>query len=431
MIEIIITENQLEFLVKSSNDKTDGILNEIKIPKELISIITKLGLNDVTLLSSIKKNMDVTPDQFKKLLKINDKELRDVLISSLLEDETIKRLLTVLSKAEKSGNQKDVVMTKNLLKKYMDDETIDALRQTFTKSEKEGILQPLVRKAVVRSTTPIGYDPLKLINVPSEILLPKMAPKTWSTKNRYDAWYLYNGMNPKYNTFTKIGDNTYRINDFLIPKSNLDAIVKYPKNKFSSVEIEKEMNFGAIHGNGGIEKGSDKFGNYIEFFDEWDLQPLKAFKKLPEKIRNFEVSSITGGKPFWTRNKIYYDEKGNYYNWDRSPLYLNTQRIKNEGFDGIVDYIATKNLKNVSAQESLDDWNKIASYSMSKTAFTVLVPLAAFIAIQQSKLKDKEKKVYFNMVAFGKKKNMTLKEVKEYCDTKANEQECEVIYQGI
>jgi hypothetical protein len=110
---------------------------------------------------------------------------------------------------------------------------------------------------------------------------------------------------------------------------------------------------------------------------------------------------------------------------------LNTQRIKNEGFDGIVDYIATKNLKNVSAQESLDDWNKIPSYSMSKTAFTVLVPLAAFIAIQQSKLKDKEKKVYFNMVAFGKKKNMTLKEVKEYCDTKANEQECEVIYQGI
>ena len=66
MIEIIITENQLEFLVKSSNDKTDGILNEIKIPRELINIITKLGLNDVSLISSIKKNMDVTPDQFKK-----------------------------------------------------------------------------------------------------------------------------------------------------------------------------------------------------------------------------------------------------------------------------------------------------------------------------------------------------------------------------
>lgn len=431
MIDIIITENQFKFLVNSSCEKTDGIIKEIKIPKEIINIITKLGFNDPNLISSIKKNIDVNPEQLKKLLKIDDKELKDILISSLHKDETIKRLLTVLSKAEKSMSQSDIVKTKDLLRKYMDDETIESLKQISVKSDKEGILQPLIRKAVVRSTTPIGYDPLKLINVPAEIILPKMTPKTWSTQNRYDAWYLYNGMKPRYNTFTKTGENTYRINNFLIPKSHLDAIVKYPKNKFSSVDIEKEMNFGAIHGNGGIEKGTDKFGNYIEFLDEWDLQPLKAFKKLPEKIRNFEVSSITGGKPFWTRNRIYYDEKGNYYNWDRSPLYLSTQKIKNQDFVGVVDYIATKNLKNVSAQESLNDWNKIASYGMDKTAFTILFPLSVWVAIQQSKLKDKEKKVYFNMVEFGKKKNMNLQQVKEYCDKESNEKECEIIYYNI
>lgn len=442
--EVLITEQRSKVIEKGlallGIKKTETVieeeqlfeqLNEIKIPKEIIGIITKLGLDDLNLISSIKKNLDINPDQLKKLLKFDNKELRDVLISSLQKDETIKRLLTVLSKAEESGSQSDIVKTKNLLRKYMDDETIESLKQISVNLGKQGLLQSLVRKAVVRSTTPIGYDPLKLINVPAEIFLPKMAPKTWSTKNRYDAWYLYNGMKPRYNTFTKTGENTYRINDFVIPKDNLDAIVKYPKNKFSSADIEKEMNFGAIHGNGGIEKGTDKFGNYIEFYDEWDLQPLKAFKKLPEKIRNFEVSSITGGKPFWTKNKIYYDEKGNYFNWDRSPLYLSVQKIKNMDYEGIVNYISTKNLRNVSEQEALDDWNRIANYGMNKTFFTMIVPISALNAIQYIKSKESEKKVYFNMVEFGKKKNMTLQQVKEYCDKESNEEECKIIYYNI
>ena len=424
-MKIIITEQQASVII----DKMKNLISMVLAQKEI----------DI-------KDLDIVPTFFPKrgikvILKLENKEdkkrareIVDDLLGGVGQfgDERKYNITTeqkrITQSVEKGLDRLGLTTSKGLSK---GEQLFQKLEREAKNRKKEGIVKPLVRQAVVRSTTPIGYDALKLINVPSEILLPKMAPKTWSTKNRYDAWYLYNGMKPRYNTFTKIGENTYRINNFLIAKPNLDAIVKYPKNKFSSVEIEKEMNFGAIHGNGGIEKGSDKFGNYIEFYDEWDLQPLKSFKFLPDKVRNFEVSSVTGGKPFWTRNRIYYDEQGNYYNWDRSPLYVNTQKIKHEGYDGVVDYIATKDLRNVSAQESLDDWNKIASYGMSKTAFTVLVPLAAFIAIQQSKLKDKEKKVYFNMVDFGKKKNMTLKEVKEYCDTKANEQECEVIYQGI
>lgn len=35
------------------------------------------------------------------------------------------------------------------------------------------------------------------------------------------------------------------------------------------------------------------------------------------------------------------------------------------------------------------------------------------------------------MVEFGKKKNMTLQQVKEYCDKESNEEECKIIYYNI
>lgn len=71
-------------------------LNEIKIPKEIIGIITKLGLDDLNLISSIKKNLDINPDQLKKLLKFDNKELRDVLISSLKRRNNQKTINSVV-----------------------------------------------------------------------------------------------------------------------------------------------------------------------------------------------------------------------------------------------------------------------------------------------------------------------------------------------
>jgi len=423
------TEKSLpDNLKRALNDLDQSLFKGLKNTSEFEDELNKL-IKEPTLRDSI---INTIATQKPKIFdKFSDETVKEFLSTSGIKDVNLKiENILELSK-DLSTAQTNM---KNLMKQIgfsggINEMMVDAfVKKNY--SEK-GIIKPLVRKAVIRSTTPIGYDPLKLINAPAEILLPKATPKSWSTKNRMDAWYLYNGAKPKYDSFTKIGDNTYRIKNFVIDKETLDKIVKYPKSKFSTVEIENELNFGAIHGNGGITKGTDKMGNYIEFYDEWDLQPLKAFKSLPSKVRNFEVSSITGGKPFWTKNKIYYDANGNYYDWDYKPLHSISEYIKNGDFEGMVDYLVTRDLKDISVQQGLDDWNRIASKGMEKTMFTMGAPLAVFTLYQQGKLKEKEKKVYINMIEFGKKKNMTLQEVKHFCDNPKNEQECLPIWNNL
>jgi hypothetical protein len=110
--------------------------------------------------------------------------------------------------------------------------------------------------------------------------------------------------------FAKNADNTLSINDFRIEKDKLQSIVDNPKSSFGTMEIEPEFNFGGVHGNGWITKGVDEQGReFIDFTDTWDLQPLQPIKGLPKKLKEFEVSSLTGGAPFDLKNRIYYKYK--------------------------------------------------------------------------------------------------------------------------
>lgn len=294
----------------------------------------------------------------------------------------------------------------------------DFLKRLFKKPKSTG--RQIVRKVVTRSITPIGYDVLKLFNWAAEILLPKMSPKYWTTQNRMDAWYLYNGIKPKYSTFTKIGENTYKIEKFVIDVDNLQKILNNPKDKIPSIEIVKNMNFGSIHGNGMIYKGKDAKGLYIEFVDLWDLQPLKTewLKYLPKKVREFEVSTLSGGKPFWTRNKIYYktNPKGEtkFFDETLAPLIKSQQMIKNQDFKGLVKLVMSRNLKDVSYQKAIDDWNKMQGYAHHKTAFTMFFGLIAYEYRQVLEAKEKEKQLYLKLTEYGKKRGWTLEQVKKH-----------------
>jgi hypothetical protein len=208
-------------------------------------------------------------------------------------------------------------------------------RIQYLRDLKNGKLTPkqLIAKLKARAVTPIGYNLTKPFAIPLEILLPKIGPKYQSLRNRYDAWYIYNGAPQKYNSMIKIGKSAdgldvYSIKNFTISKNDIDAIIRNPKDK----DILTTFNFGGVHGNGGASKGVDAKGKYIIFYDHWDLQPLKGVvnrlgkklklsKKQTDKIAEWEV----GGKPFWTKNKIYYDDAGNIYRADGKTLLYKTK----------------------------------------------------------------------------------------------------------
>jgi hypothetical protein len=178
-----------------------------------------------------------------------------------------------------------------------------------------------------RAITPIGYGFAgKLMSAPLTFVAP-YKPQTYNLKNRYDAWDIYNQMAPRYGGISANADGTAAIKDFEIAKDVLDKIRESKKTAFETVDFNDDLlagntvNFGGVHGNGHATKGVDEDGrDYIDFTDTWDLQPFQRRTFLPKAIRNFEAGTLTGGKPFELRNRIYFDKDGQYFDHDGNPL---------------------------------------------------------------------------------------------------------------
>jgi hypothetical protein len=253
---------------------------------------------------------------------------------------------------------------------------------------------------VNKSITPIGYDPFTVAAAPLELLTPKalkFKPKTYATKNRFDAWRLYNGLEPEFNTFSKNADGTLLINDFRLEKSQLQAIVDNPKKSFGTMEVQSEFNFAGVHGNGWIKKGVDEQGRkFIDFTDTWDIQPLKGVKGLPKKVKEFEVSSLTGGKPFDLKNRIYYDDASNFFDHNGNKLVEEMQHFPK----GVVDQhkavdlpmLSTKNVVGTKQMDVLYDWNKAVDQKFYKGTGTFMLGLGAGMGYLTYKQKQKLKK---------------------------------------
>ena len=258
----------------------------------------------------------------------------------------------------------------------------------------------VVGEIVNKSITPIGYDPFTVAAAPLELLTPKalkFKPQTYATKNRFDAWRLYNGLEPEFNTFFKNADGTLAINDFRLGKDELQNIINNPKKSFGTMEIEKEFNFGGVHGNGWITKGIDDQGRkFIDFTDTWDLQPLKGVKGLPKKVKEFEVSSLTGGKPFDLKNRIYYDDASNFFDHNGNKLVEEMQHFPK----GVVDQnkavdlpmLSTKNIVGTKQMDVLNDWNKATNQKFLKGTATAVGGVAAVVGYLVNKEKEKLEK---------------------------------------
>jgi len=255
-------------------------------------------------------------------------------------------------------------------------------------------------KIINKSITPIGYDPFTVAAAPLELLTPKSlkyVPKTFATKNRFDAWKVYNGLKPDFNTFSKNTDGTLAVNNFRLGLDDLKKIISNPKKSFGTMEIEPEFNFGAVHGNGWITKGKDKLGKFIDFTDTWDLQPFKNFKILPKKARNFEVSSLTSGKPFDLKNRIYYDNSGNFFDHNKNKLIEEVQHFpigqvkRNKAVD--LKMLSTPNIAGVKQMDVLHDWDKASNQKFLKGTVTAAASMFSFIGYLEY-LKQKENEEY-------------------------------------
>lgn len=193
-------------------------------------------------------------------------------------------------------------------------------------------------RLVDRAITPVGYGIVgKMLASPFTYIKPYV-PQTYGLKNRYDAWNLYNQIQPKYGGLSLNEDGTVAVKNFDISKPILDQIRNSERNSFETAEFNnmngyQTINFGGVHGNGLVAKGVDDTGRqYIDFTDTWDLHPLEKFGRLlPKSIRSLEVGQVTGGKPFDLRNRIYFDGEGNYFDQDGTPLVTYSKEIP--GFD--------------------------------------------------------------------------------------------------
>jgi hypothetical protein len=254
-----------------------------------------------------------------------------------------------------------------------------------------------VGEVVNRSITPIGYDPFTVLASPAELLTPnflKFKPKTHATKNRFDAWRLYNGLEPNYDTFSKNADNTLAINDFRIGKEDLQSIVDNPKSSFGTMEVRPEFNFGAVHGNGWITKGVDEQGRkFVDFTDTWDLQPLQPIKGLPKKLKEFEVSSLTGGAPFDLKNRIYYDDAGNFFDHNNNKLIEKVQSFpkgvakENEAVDAVM--LSTPKIADEKQMDVLKDWNNAQNNKYFKGAGVAGAGIIGGSSYMHKKAKEK------------------------------------------
>jgi hypothetical protein len=271
----------------------------------------------------------------------------------------------------------------------------------------------LINKAI----TPIGYAPVsKFLGVPAHLIFGSHKPETYALKNRYDAWSVYNGLAPEYNSFELNSDGTLAVKNFDIQKSILDIIRDSEKTNMETAEFNNlldgnPLNFGGVHGNGYISKGIDSSGmGYIDFTDKWDLQPFMNKTYLPKAVREFEVSQLSGGKPFELKNRIYFDNEGNYFN-EKGEKLVETKQSVNKNYSSAAKQTLENPESNVEwtkeetflttpgeAQEQFPMTEKDWSNAQTRDAMNYLLPIglgAAGVigaAIKQINSNNKDKK---------------------------------------
>ena len=167
-------------------------------------------------------------------------------------------------------------------------------------------------------------------------------------KRRLDAWNIYLQRPQQYNTFTKIGNNTYRINNpvgydkperFESIMDDVDNLIEnnglgnkfatersqHPGFSFSQYRDDIE---GGIMGGHRVDMAPTRGGNLkFRVADTWDIRPWEKrgniyadpnmvnnlnyqqslMKNYNKFLKDIEIGPIVGGKPFNIENNILYN----------------------------------------------------------------------------------------------------------------------------
>ncbi|NBW17922.1 MAG: peptidoglycan-binding protein [Caulobacteraceae bacterium] len=128
--------------------------------------------------------------------------------------------------------------------------------------------------------------------------------------NRMDAYNLYLGIPQKNNTLevsnqvpsksTEKNKTYYKYNDEAKNKLAKELIDWANTNSEEKGVLTDLKQF--VMGDYTVSKGKDKRGNYISYYDKWDLDPLGS-----------QVKSLDYGKPFEMYDKIYVKKQGDKY----------------------------------------------------------------------------------------------------------------------
>jgi len=165
----------------------------------------------------------------------------------------------------------------------------------------------------------IGVDKLIIDNTIGKI------PHAKTGKDRYDAWYLYLGLEQEHGTFvvspdrpsssTDSGMIYYRMpekEEFILrnglrelAKNDTDKTVIWdnPPRRDAKDGLAKYLpkDYSGVMGRYTVSKGQDEKGLYISYYDKWDLKPGGVFG-------DKEAHEMAGvGKPFEIYGRIYYD----------------------------------------------------------------------------------------------------------------------------
>lgn len=165
-----------------------------------------------------------------------------------------------------------------------------------------------------------------------------------ATIQRLDAWRMYLGLPQNNGTFgissfqpSKGTDNKvyYKINNFVNllsksptvtadPKQTLPVLIRDVKSWKDGTGMSRPErdDWAGVMGEFRFSLGKDERGNYLAYYDKWDLDPSNPNSKLPafggrplsSKIANAEqeVAATAAkhiGKPFEIYDRIYYDPK--------------------------------------------------------------------------------------------------------------------------
>lgn len=173
---------------------------------------------------------------------------------------------------------------------------------------------------------PFGYTLIGIDKVIIDNTIGKI-PHAKTGKDRYDAWYLYLGLEQENGTFvvspykpstSKNADIIYyrmpEKEDFIL-RNGLRELTKTGKDKTiiwdnpprrdakDSLAKYIPKDYAGLMGRYTVSKGKDEKGSYISYYDKWDLCPGGVFGKK-------EASEMVGvGKPFEIYGRIYYDSK--------------------------------------------------------------------------------------------------------------------------